>query len=73
MNQQSKSADGVRGHLLNLFNGEYVFRVYDEKFKFVDYDITHHDLEVMIIGDDASLYSSEFGDYIDYKPINEIE
>jgi len=28
---------------------------------------------VMVVGDDASLYSSEFGDYIDYKPINEIE
>ena len=67
-----KPAKGTKGFIIRVLDS-HVFRVYDKDFNFVDYDITHHDLEVMIIGDDASLYSSEFGDYIDYKPINEIE
>lgn len=72
-----ESAEGVKGfimHGVDMDGGAfYFFRVYDKGHihKFVDYDITHHDLEVEILGTDAMLYRSEFGDYIDYPPIDE--
>jgi len=72
-----KPANGVKGfimHGVDMNGGTfYFFRVYNEDFTFVDYDITHHDLEVQILGTDAVLYSSEFGDYIDYPPIDELK
>ena len=69
------SAEGVKGfimHGVDMDGGTfYFFRVYNEDFTFVDYDILHHDLEVEILGTDAVLYRSEFGACIDYAPINE--
>ena len=69
------SAEGVKGfimHGVDMDGGAfYFFRVYNKDFTFVDYDITHHDLEVQILENDAMLYRSEFGDYIDYPPIDE--
>jgi hypothetical protein len=67
-----KPAKGAKGFIMHgqdIDGGKfYFFRVYDKGHihKFVDYDITHHDLEVQILGTDAMLYRSEFGDYIDY-------
>jgi hypothetical protein len=72
-----KPAKGLKGfimHGVDMDGGAfYFFRVYDKGHihKFVDYDILHHDLEVEILEDDAMLYRSEFGDYIDYPPIDE--
>jgi len=68
MNNQTKSADGVRGHLLNLFNGEYVFRVYDAEHNYVDYDIHHSDLCVTITDPDAYFYRRNDQDVLDHAP-----
>ena len=65
-----KPANGVKGFIIRVLDS-YVFRVYNEDFTFVDYDILHYDLEVEILESDAMLYRSEFGDYIDYTPIDE--
>jgi hypothetical protein len=62
------SADGVRGHLLNLFNGEYVFRVYDADHNFVDYDVHHSDLCVTITDPDAYFYRRDDQDILDHAP-----
>jgi hypothetical protein len=67
-----KPAKGTKGFIIRVGDC-HMFRVYDKDFNFVDYDITHHDLEVVIMDEDASLYRSEFGDYIDHSPINELE
>jgi hypothetical protein len=61
---KSKSANGVRGHLLNLADGTIVFRVYDADHNFVDYDIHHSDLTVVI--DD--FYRDEYTDVLDHAP-----
>jgi len=70
-----KPANSVKGfimHGVDMDGGAfYFFRVYNEDFTFVDYDITHHDLEVEILESDAMLYRSEFGACIDYPPIDE--
>jgi len=70
-----KPAKGMKGfimHGVDIDGGAfYFFRVYNEDFTFVDYDILHHDLEVEILEADAMLYRSEFGACIDYAPINE--
>jgi hypothetical protein len=47
-----------------------MFRVYDKDYNFIDYDILHYDLEVEILDTDATLYSSEYGDYLDHAPID---
>jgi len=69
MNNQPKSANGVRGHLLNLFDGEYVFRVYDDKHNFVDYNIHHSDLCVIIDDPDAYFYHRDGQDILDHAPM----
>ena len=67
-----KPAKGTKGFIIRVLDS-YVFRVYNEDFTFVDYDILHYDLEVEILESDAMLYRSEFGDYIDYPPIDEMK
>ena len=69
MSNQIKSADGVRGHLLNLFNGEYVFRVYDAEHNFVDYDIHHSDLCITINDSDAYFYQRDGQEILDHAPM----
>ena len=66
-----KSAKGVKGYILRLAGGGYVFRVYDEDDNgglrdFTDYDILHYDLEVQIL-DDAVFYDNGDRQWIDYK------
>jgi len=68
MTQQSKSADGVRGHLLNLIDGTMVFRVYDAEHNFVDYDIHHSDLCVTITDPDAYFYHRDSQAILDHAP-----
>jgi hypothetical protein len=66
-----KPATGVKGILIRV-GDRHVFRVYEQGHinKFIDYDILHHDLEVQILEDDAIFYHSEFGNYLDYPPID---
>jgi hypothetical protein len=63
-----KSANGVRGHLLSSANGTLVFRVYDADHNFVDYDIHHSDLTVVIDDADAFFYRDEYHDVLDHAP-----
>ena len=65
---KAKSANGVRGHLLNLIDGIVVFRVYGADHNFVDYDLRHCDLTVIIDDDDAFLYDDEFSTRLDHSP-----
>ena len=68
--RKNKPAKGVKGYLIRVLD-QHVFRVYNKDFTFTDYDILHHDLEIKILEDDAHLYRSEFGNYLDYPPIDE--
>ena len=65
----ARSADGVRGHLLNLIDGTVVFRVYDAEHNFVDYDLHHSDLCVTIDDADAYFYRRDEQDILDHAPI----
>lgn len=66
-NLKEQRAIGVRGHLIRTVGTDgFVFRVYDHKHDFVDYEITNHDCEVVIIDPDAALVSNEAGDFLDY-------
>jgi hypothetical protein len=62
------SANGVRGHLLENFEGGYYFRVYDADHNFVDYDLHHCDLTVTISDPDAFFYNDEHGIRLDHSP-----
>ena len=66
----TESAKGLKGILIRV-GDSHVFRVYREDYTFLDYDILHHDLEIQILESDATLYRSEFGNYLDYPPIDE--
>jgi len=63
-----KSANGVTGHLIPLFTGQVVFRVYDDNHNFVDYDLQHSDLIVTITDEDAFFYRDEYTDVLDHAP-----
>ena len=58
-------AIGVRGFLIRT-GDTILFRVYDHKHNFVDYEITNHDCEIVIIDPDAALIRHEAGDFLDY-------
>ena len=64
----SKPAKGLRGHIIDSFDGTYYFRVYDKDHNFVDYDLRHVDLIVTIEDDDAFLYEDDFGATLDHSP-----
>lgn len=61
-----KSANGSEGYLIGV-GDKIMFRVYDENFSFVDYDINHNDLVVTITDSDAYFYNGTVP-YIDYSP-----
>lgn len=63
-----KSAKGVRGHLLDNFDGTYSFRVYGENYTFVDYDLHHCDLCIIIDDEDAAFYSRDGKYTLDHAP-----
>ena len=65
----ARSANGVRGHLLNLIDGTVVFRVYDAEHNFVDYDLHHSDLCVTIDDPDAYFYHRDGQDILDHAPM----
>jgi len=66
---KTKSANGVRGHLLNLIDGTVVFRVYDSEHNFIDYDLHHSDLCVTIDDMDAYFYHQDGKDILDHAPM----
>ena len=63
-----KSANGVTGQLITIFDGTVYFRVYDEDHNFVDYELAHSDLTVTIDDVDAFFYNDEFTARLDHSP-----
>jgi|688.fasta_scaffold887001_2 hypothetical protein len=59
-------AIGVRGFLIRGLGDTFWFRVYHPDKEFTDYDITHHDCEIVIIDPSAALISNDAGDFLDY-------
>jgi hypothetical protein len=59
-------AIGVRGFLIRGIGDELWFRVYHPDKSFTDYDITHHDCEIVIIDPSAALIKSDAGEFLDY-------
>ena len=55
-----RSAKGLRGHIIDSFDGNYWFRVYDADHNFTDYDLRHCDLAIIIDDDDAFLYAVSY-------------
>jgi hypothetical protein len=63
------SADGVTGILCrSAIPGRYFFRVYDENYNFVDYDIAHNDLRITIHDTDAAFYERDSRHILDHAP-----
>jgi hypothetical protein len=62
-------AIGQRGFLIrSAVDDQIFFRVYapNTKEEFVDYEITNHDCEVVIIDPHAALIRNNAGDFLDY-------
>jgi hypothetical protein len=69
MTETVTPANGVKGHLLYQHgDNRYVFRVYDNSHNFVDYDLLHSDLCVIISDEDSAFYRDEFHDVLDHAP-----
>ena len=66
MDIEEKRAIGERGVLIRGVGDKMWFRIYDHNHDFVDYEITNHDCEVVIIDPDAALIRNEAGDFLDY-------
>lgn len=66
MEFEKKNAIGERGFLIRTIHNEIMFRVYDDNRNFVDYEITNHDCEVVIIDPSAALIRHPAGDFLDY-------
>lgn len=58
-------AIGQRGFLIRGLD-ELWFRVYHPDKSFTDYEITHHDCEIVIIDPSAALIKSDAGEFLDY-------
>jgi len=69
-NSQETLAIGQRGFLIRSgVDDQIFFRVYkegDPDHSFVDYEITNHDCEVVIIDPHAAFIRSDAGDFLDY-------
>ena len=64
-----ESADGVEGYLIWCGGDRYVFRVYTAApNNFVDYDLRHSDMRVVIRDSDAFFYVDDKGACIDHSP-----
>jgi len=65
-------AIGTKGFLIRGVDDTIWFRVYQRDDvtgtaeSFIDYDITNHDCEVVIIDPHAAFIRSEAGDFLDY-------
>lgn len=67
-NTTETNAIGSRGFLIRGIGDEMWFRIYspDKSGEFVDYEITHHDCEIVIIDPSAALICNDAGDFLDY-------
>lgn len=63
---QEIRAIGQRGFLIRGISDEIWFRVYHPDKSYTDYDVTHHDCEIVIIDPSAALISNDAGDFLDY-------
>jgi hypothetical protein len=61
-----KLAIGAKGFLIRGIDDTIWFRVYSKDHEFVDYEITNHDCEVVIIDPHAAFIRTEAGDFLDY-------
>jgi len=61
-------AKGIKGIIIGGLDGTYYFRVYDADCNFVDYDLIHSDLQVIIDDEDAVLYDDVHGQRLDHSP-----
>lgn len=54
--------------MIRTIDDQVLFRVYTPgtDHEFVDYEITNHDCEIVIIDPDAALVSNEAGNFLDY-------
>ena len=69
MGDTEERAIGQRGFLIRGIEDQLWFRVYtpgDPDHGFVDYEISHHDCEVVIIDASAALIRNDAGDFLDY-------
>jgi len=69
MGDTEERAIGQRGFLIRGVEDQMWFRVYtpgDPDHGFVDYEISHHDCEVVIIDASAALIRNDAGDFLDY-------
>ena len=68
MGNSEKRAIGQRGFLIRGVGDEMWFRVYlpGTEHAFIDYEITHHDCEIVIIDPSAALIHNDAGDFLDY-------
>jgi hypothetical protein len=63
-----ESADGQEGCLIWCGGDRYVFRVYTATHEFVDYDICHTDMVVVIRDSDAYFYTDGADARVDHAP-----
>ena len=64
-----RSAAGVKGVLIRTADGATVFRVYDGRERFTDYELRHDDLGVTIDADElAAFYKVGERDILDHAP-----
>ena len=69
MTHSEKLAIGEKGFLIRGADETVYFRVYkpgDPDHSFIDYEITNHDCEVVIIDPHAAFISNDAGDFLDY-------
>ena len=68
-NTKETRAIGQKGFLIRGLNDEIWFRVYttnDSDHSFIDYEITNHDCEVVVIDPHAAFIRNDAGDFLDY-------
>jgi hypothetical protein len=63
-----ESADGHEGCLIWCGGDRYVFRIYNETHEFVDYDLRHSDMRVVIRDLDAYFYTDGTDARVDHAP-----
>jgi len=65
----AKSANGVEGCLIYSGDNKYVFRVYSKNNEFIDYNLLHSDLSIVIRDSDAYFYTDgEERNILDHSP-----
>ena len=67
-NQKVRSARGTRGFLLRSLDGAYFFRIYEQDGSFRDYKLSHSDLEIEIVDDEATFYEDDEQPRLDHSP-----